>query len=258
MTCHVPYQRARGFVQQCLGVSCSPKRIRQDLDRTARQIRQVRTKAVGKVVYQDATKVKAGPKQRGAPIHVAITAEPDGQRWGRNQMRKRLCFLRVAPASNIKVSLRSLKAKGIVHDGEMNLSGCAKGVQRGLWHLVHQLKHYLWLDGISSRQNVPYVKELIGVLYDSKTPGTLHTRYRQFTEKLKAENLINSFTHLKGAQGELSVSRKHHFDYHTTAPVEREMREINRRADIGARWSIPGIENLLLVKTWCRLNQPKE
>jgi len=202
--------------------------------------------------------VKAGPKQRGVPIHVAITAQPNGQRWGRNQMRKRLCFLRVASASDIKASLRSLKAKGIVHDGEMNLSGCATGVQRGLWHLAHQLKHYLWLDGISSKYKGPYVKELIDVLYDSKTSDTLKTRYRQFTEKLKAQNLINSFTHLQGAQKELSVSRKMHFDYHTTAPVEREMREINRRADIGARWSVQGIENLLLVKTWCRLNQPKE
>jgi hypothetical protein len=258
LTCQVPYQKARSFVGQCLGVSCSPKRIRHDLDRVAQQIRQSRTQAVGKVVYQDATKVKAGPKQRGVPIHVAITAEPNGKRWGRNQMRKRLCFLRVAPASDIKTSLRSLKAKGIVHDGEMNLSGCAKAVQRGLWHLAHQLKHYLWLDGMSSEHKGPYIKELISVLYDSKTPGTLDTDYRQFVEKLKAEGLTNSFTHLQGAQRELSVSRKHHFDYHTTAPVEREMREINRRADIGTRWSVQGIENLLLVKTWYRLNQPKK
>jgi transposase-like protein len=257
MTCHVPYQRARNFVHQCLGVSCSPKRIRKDLDTTAQQIRQLPTKAVGKVVYQDATKVKAGPKQRGVSIHMAITAEPNGQRWGRNQMRKRLLFLKTGDGRSIKESLKSLGAGGIIHDGEMDLSGCAKRLQRGLWHLPHQLQHFLWMDGVAWEQRKPSVKELIHVLYKSSTPSKMENRYRQFINKLKCQGLTNSFTHLQRAEQELSTSRRHHFDYHTTAPAEREMREINRRADIGVRWSIPGIENLLLVKTWYRLNKPE-
>jgi hypothetical protein len=257
MTCHVPYQRAKGFVGQCLGVSCSPKIIRQDLDRVARQIRQSRTKAVGKVVYQDATKVKAGPKQRGVSIHMAITAKPNGQRWGRNQMRKRLLFLKTGEAETIKQSIKSLHAQGIVHDGEMDLSGCAKTLQRGLWHLPHQLEHFLWMDGVAFKQRKPVVKELIHILHKSSTVSKMESRYGQFINKLKRHSLTNSFTHLQRAEQELSTSRRHHFDYHTTAPVEREMREINRRADIGVRWTVPGLENLLLVKTWHRLNQPE-
>ena len=258
MTCHVPYQRARGFVGQCLGVSCSPKRIRKDLDTTAQQIRQLPADAAGQVVYQDATKVKAGPKQRGVSIHVAITAEPNGQRWGRNQMRKRLLFLKTGKAGTIKRNLKALGARGIIHDGEMDLSGCAKKLQRCLWHLPHQLQHFLWMDGVACQQRKPSVKELIHVLYKSSTPGKMENRYGQFINKLKDQGLTNSVTHLQRAEQELSTSRRDHFDYHTTAPAEREMREINRRADIGARWSIPGIENLLLVKTWRRLNQPKK
>ena len=49
---------------------------------------------------------------------------------------------------------------------------------------------------------------------------------------------------------ELTIARENGFPYPTTSPVEREMREINRRADVGARWSVPGIENLLLIKTY--------
>ena len=257
MTCHVPYQRARSFVHQCLGVSCSAGTIRKQLDTTAQQIRQLPTKAVGKVVYQDATKVKAGPKQRGVSVHMAITAEPNGQRWGRNQMRKRLLFLKTGDGRSIKESLKSLGAGGIVHDGEMDLSGCAKKLQRGLWHLPHQLQHFLWMDGVAWEQRKPSVKELIHVLYKSSTPSKMENRYRQFINKLKRQGLTNSFTHLQRAEQELSTSRRHHFDYHTTAPAEREMREINRRADIGVRWSVTGIENLLLVKTWYRLNKPE-
>ncbi len=32
---------------------------------------------------------------------------------------------------------------------------------------------------------------------------------------------------------------------HSSRPVEREMRKLNRRADIGARWSPKGLENVL-------------
>jgi len=228
------------------------------LDREAQQIRRQPIEAAGQIVYQDATKVKAGSKQRGVSIHVAITAEPNGQLWGRNQMRKRLLFLKTGKAETIKDSLTSLGAQGIVHDGEMDLSGCAPKLQRGLWHLPHQLKHFLWKDGVAYQQRYPTIKELIGVLYKSSTPGKMENRYGKFINKLKDQGLINSFTHLQRAENELSTSWRHHFDYHTTAPAEREMREINRRADIGVRWSVPGVENLLLVKTWYRLNQPKE
>ncbi|MFO7742113.1 MAG: hypothetical protein R6X31_07350, partial [Anaerolineae bacterium] len=33
----------------------------------------------------------------------------------------------------------------------------------------------------------------------------------------------------------------------STSPAERQMREINRRTDVGVRWSIPGVKNLLAL-----------
>lgn len=61
---------------------------------------------------------------------------------------------------------------------------------------------------------------------------------------------------MMNAESEIATSRENGFDYNTTSPVEREMREINRRADIGVRWSVSGIENLLLVKTYFAMNKP--
>ncbi len=40
----------------------------------------------------------------------------------------------------------------------------------------------------------------------------------------------------------------------TTSIVEREMREINRRVDVGARWSIPGVAHLLKLRLAQRCN----
>ncbi len=81
-------------------------------------------------------------------------------------------------------------------------------------------------------------------------------QYQNFLEKLKTNRLFDSFEHLKHARDEIATSRENGFDYHTTSPVEREMREINRRADIDVRWSVAGIENLLLVKTCLAIKKP--
>ena len=40
----------------------------------------------------------------------------------------------------------------------------------------------------------------------------------------------------------------------TTSVIEREMREINRRSDVGARWSIAGVDHLLRLRHAKRIN----
>ena len=256
LTCHISYRKAQKFVQSCLGISPALMTIRKEIDRQADLIRSKPVRASGEVVYDDSTKVKAGPKERGVSIHLAVTAKPGKTTGRRNTMIKRLLFLKTGPAKTIKQALTSLKAKGIVHDGDMDLTGCAPLLQRCLWHLGHQLKHFLWLDGVSHQEKEPYVKELIDILFCSRTIHLMKERYQEFLEKLKTSQLFNSYGHLKNAQNEIATSREHGFAYHTTSPVEREMREINRRADIGVRWSVKGVENLLLVKTYLALNKP--
>lgn len=256
LTCHLSYKKARKFIQSCLGISPSTMTIRKEIDRQADRIRAKPVSASGEVIYDDSTKVKAGPKERGVSIHLAVTAKPGKIIGRRNTMIKRLLFLKTGKAKTIKETLKSLNAKGLVHDGDMDLTGCAPFIQRCLWHLGHQLKHFLWLDGVSHQEKEPYVKELIDILFGSRTTQLMKERYQSFLEKLRTGQLLNSFGHLKNAQNEIATSKENGFDYHTTSPVEREMREINRRADIGVRWSVKGIENLLLVKTYLAMNKP--
>ena len=109
---------------------------------------------------------------------------------------------------------------------------------------------------MSLQEKEPYVKELIDILFGSRTTQLMKERYQSFLEKLRTGQLLNSFGHLKNARNEIATSRENGFDYHTTSSVEWEMREINRRADIGVRWSVKGIENLLLVKTYLAMNKP--
>lgn len=256
LTCHISYRKARDVIVSCLDVWSSTATIRKEIDQKAQQIRSEPVSASGEVVYDDSTKVKAGKKERGVSIHLAVTAKPGEPKGRRNTIRKRLLFLKTGDANGIKKSLKDLKAKGIVHDGDMDLTGCAKHIQRCLWHLVHQLKHFLWQDGVPFEARKPYVKELIQILFQSDTVNRMKDHYRHFIDRLRENGLSTSYGHLKKAETELTTSREQGFAFHTTTPVEREMREINRRADIGVRWSIPGVENLLLVKTYLMLNGP--
>ena len=256
LTCHISYKKAKRFIQSCLGISPSPMTIRKEFDRKAEVIRSRSVSASNEIVYNDSTKVKAGSKERGVSIHLAVTAKPGKMIGKRHTMKKRLMFLKTGNAKIIKNALKSLNAKGIVHDGDMDLTGCAPLIQRCLWHLVHQLKHFLWLDGLPHQQKEPYVKELISILFGSRTTQIMKEQYQYFLKKLKTKHLINSLGHLMNAENEIETSRENRFAYHTTSPVEREMREINRRADIGVRWSVKGIENLLLVKTYLAMNKP--
>jgi len=43
----------------------------------------------------------------------------------------------------------------------------------------------------------------------------------------------------------------------STSPLERQMREINRRTDVGARWTVPGVENLIGLD-WVRRFDPEQ
>ena len=252
LTCQISYHKARTFIASCLGVGPSEPTIRKEIDRRAGEIRQIPVTANRQIVYHDATKVKAGSKDRGVSIHLAVTSTPGTQR----HRRKRLLFLRTGSAQQIKKSLAALKARGIVHDGDMDLSGCARFLQRCLWHLAHQLKHFLWQDGLPFEARGPYVKELIFILHQSPSVRTMKKQYQSFVQKLSTHGLVQSAGHLQNAESEMATFREHGIVGSTTSPVEREMREINRRADIGVRWSVPGIENLLLVKTHMVMNEP--
>ena len=68
--------------------------------------------------------------------------------------------------------------------------------------------------------------------------------------------LKHSAGHLKSAEPEaLTFQNVKGFTFSTTSPLEREVRELNRRADVGARWSEKGIENVLKILFHSRLNQ---
>ena len=67
----------------------------------------------------------------------------------------------------------------------------------------------------------------------------------------KSMKMINIYNYLYNAYNKIFINEKEwniKNNIITTSLIEREMREINRRTDIGCRWSEAGVENLLKIR----------
>jgi hypothetical protein len=251
----MPFQRSSDILKTLTAGSFSAEGIRQKIAAKAKAV-VFHDEVSGQTVLTDSTKVKAGAKERGASVQMAITAEPGPMVAGRPTIKKELVHLHVGDVEPLRNHLEALQPERIVHDGDTNFSGCADSVQRCRWHLVHQLKHYLWQDGIPHEDRGIYQSRLKHILFGERK--TAPRMLRAFIKKLEVAGCTTSAEHLQNARSETFTYRADiNFTYATTTPIEREMRELNRRADVGVRWSERGVENVLKVLFHYRLNEPQ-
>jgi transposase-like protein len=248
----LPFAQSSRILKALSNGSISQEGIRQKVAEKAAQIVFAAPNTEDTVLV-DSTKVKAGTKKRGSSVHLAITAEPGPEIAGRKTINKKLLHLHVGSVEPLKKRLNVLQSQRLVHDGGEDYSGCAKHIQRCKWHLVHQLKHYLWQDGIAYEKRGPYQGRLKTMLWDTNNGIKSYT---QFAKEIEMAGLTFTANHLNGAKDEIFTwINNPGFSFKTTSPLEREMRELNRRADVGARWSNNGIENVLKVLFHKRLNR---
>ena len=253
------FAKASRIIKSLTRCQISAAAIRQKLHARAAGLK-LDNNVCGKTVLVDSTKVKSGKKMRGSPVHVAITAHKGPQRAGRPSIKKRLLHLHVGGSGKLRKRLKRIGAENLVHDGFENLAGCATNVQRCSWHLVHQLKYYLRQDGVGYRLRPFYQNSLKTILWD---PENGPEKLKTFIKELQNNGLKQSATHLNNAVHEaFTWINDSGFTYKTTSPLEREMRELNRRADVGVRWSDKGVESVLKLLFYYRLNEtpvnPKE
>ncbi|HWR72909.1 MAG TPA: hypothetical protein VN604_07045 [Nitrospirota bacterium] len=249
----MPFQRSSDILKKLTAGSLSAEGIRQAIAAKAKTV-AFRDDVSGKTVLTDSTKVKAGLKERGASVQMAITAKPGPMVAGRPTIRKELVHLHVGDVEPLRDHLGAIRPQRIVHDGDTDFSDCADSVQRCRWHLVHQLKHYLWQDDIPHEDRGIYQGRLKDILFGERS--TAPRMLGAFIKDLEAADCTTSAEHLRNARSETFTYRTdRNFTYATTTPIEREMRELNRRADVGVRWSEKGVENVLKVLFHYRLNE---
>jgi hypothetical protein len=133
-------------------------------------------------------------------------------------------------------------------------------VQRCLWHIPHSLKHYLWEDKIATKSELwldlmaqatilvslpselPEEQELIQVIMNKKEEAFTKLLY-----KLEEEGATRSLVYLENAWDDMFTSLQKKLNGKTTSLIERLMRTVNLRINLG-KWKEEGALNLLKVR----------
>jgi hypothetical protein len=223
------------------------------------------------VVLIDGTGVRAGTRRLGTDCNIVLGVDAR-----RGPARRRRADVRLLAAGvdqrwhGIEEQLRPLPPpRLVVLDGEVAITEMVRRVwprvpiQRCWWHLPRGLRQALYSDGFTNPHVKDTVNEFAGLLRDTMAfelardealdayDGFMRTVTTPQAARYLLEARPHAFTCLD-AELRRSLGRLGGPEL-GTGVLERRMREINARTDIGgSRWSVAGLNdliNLLLAKT---------
>jgi hypothetical protein len=234
------------------------------------------------VVLFDGTGVRAGKRKNGCAANLAIGLTGRSGPAGRRRARSHLLALTVDEDwSMMGEQLAGVAAPAlVVVDGETVITTLAQRlwpdvpVQRCWWHLPHGLRKAFYADDAANRHvNPRWARDRSRELGELLREQIRHEHnqvealaaWDAFTARIPA-TLLSAHAYLDGA-------RRHTFTCldptlrkrlaHLGGPelgtgvLERLMRELNARTDIGgSRWSTAGLRDLLTVQTARLLGHP--
>ena len=237
-----------------LGSSVSPRTLHRCVQ--ARGEKVVFTPAADcKVVMADGTKVPAGKSQYGTDVRIALQILGRSTENGRARVHKRIAGWSIGPGSWAEALPGGIASEVIVTDREAGipeiLARQHPGVRHQLceWHMGHSSKHLMALDQVPVAQRKKRVQELNAILWSPDPQEVKQARFEAFWQALPHRR---AKAMLRDSQNRILYDKPS--AARTTSPAEREMREINRRTDVGVLWSVKGVNNMLKLRHAQRLN----
>lgn len=240
------YRRSVRAVESCAGVRVSASTLHRVVQRRGKQL-ELSADPAAEVVLADGTKVRAGTRTELEELRMAVQVLGREERDGRPGARLRLLGLEVGPGGWPRVMQPAPRTRVVVTDAELPVRAHVRDRYPGArhqqceWHIGHTLHWSLRVDGIKVPERKRYGAELRKILWGE---GPVEERRRQ----------LDAFTEALGqsptSQKQLRQARSYILfepgsDERTTSLIERQMREVDRRAWVGARWSSAGLRNLL-------------
>jgi hypothetical protein len=251
----LPYGKTCRLAAGWLGESLSPRTLHAYVQEIGSRVRFTPAPAAA-VVLADGTKVPAGRSERGMEVRFSFQILGRHQENGRTVVQKRIAGWGVGPGGWKDALPPGIATEVIVTDREKGLPQLLAERfptlrhQHCEWHLGHTLNHLLYLDGVTLAERKA-LKEEVGKIVWGSTITDRRERYASLCSRLMC--YAKASTMLMDAQQNVLFdvpSRER-----TTSVIEREMREINRRSDVGVRWSERGINNLLRLRAARRINK---
>jgi transposase-like protein len=207
-----------------------------------------------KVLVADSSMVTAGVKAWGEEFSLALQVQGRAQRGGRTKARKRVVGFGIGHGLWTQALGGVPEPELIVTDRERGLRQLIGRYFPGArhqqceWHLARTLGYTLSLQGMHVAERKRLVATVIGTLRQS--PEAARDGYRTLQERVRAYPRATTFLR-NSARYVLYESNSAE---RTTGLVEREMRELNRRTDVGARWSLEGVASLVRLRLAQRHN----
>lgn len=248
------YAKTCALAEEWLGSSLSPRTLHRCVqDRGARV---VFTPAAGcKVAMADGTKVPAAKSRYGTDVRIAFQVLGQTTENGRTRTIKRIAGWSVGPVGWTLALPAGIASETIVTDKEAGIPEVLAMLHPGVthqlceWHVGHSAKHQLALDGVPVAERKKLVDEINSIMWSEDPPERKRALLEAFCDTLphpRARAMI------RGCLGRILYDEPSLV--RTTSGAEREMREVNRRSDVGVLWSVRGIDHMLRLRHALRLN----
>jgi hypothetical protein len=250
---NLSYAKTCALGRQWLGGTLSARTLWRAVQQHGAQITFTRRAPLG-IYLVDGTRVRCGRRRNGEAVVVGLQLEGRERGGGRPRGRKRLLGYGLGLGAWDAALAAGRDAPLVVTDAasgvrERVAASCPRARhQLCEWHLTHSLKHFLMLHGVPLAQRRALARELAGILGQGARRG--RRAYQRFQRKLRPYRSVATLL----AQALPFILYRSRSAERTTSLAEREMREINRRTDVGVRWSIGGVRNLLRLKLAHRHN----
>ncbi|MFW6029515.1 MAG: ISH6 family transposase [Halanaerobiales bacterium] len=246
------YARSSNTLKELLNNSLAPITIHRMVQKTSGNIDCKNNDIIDpNVLMFDDTKVPAGDKEYGADLLLGIAIESNYRKHNRNHLKKSIISFNIDQGwRDVKLELKNkFKPDTVITDGDIKVKKFIEDVfpnskiQQCIWHLFKTSDHYLWMDGLTVPVRRPLLKELSKLVENQDLNGI-----KVFVEQLQINGLENTANFINRGLKDLFTYLEEDIPFKATSPIEREMREINRRSDVGARWTVVGLSNLLNLR----------
>ena len=244
---------------EMLGVSASGKTIHDWVQKKGKESNIARHKST-KALALDGTKVCAGGKKNGSDLNLGIGVEERDNLYGRPYNQKKLLAFSVGKSWNNTIGqCQAIKTNLIISDGENTFDNLSHNLfpniprQRCIWHLK---RNFGWclkeFSGLSKEQREIWSRKLNDVIYDKKSTKEAKRKYSLLIRDLKEKSYKTAAQYLENAKEYVFTFReknqKKGSRHLGTSILERLMREVNRRTDVGVRWTDQGVYNLIKLR----------
>lgn len=247
---HLSYAKTCALAGEWTGVSCSPKTLHRAVQRRGARLKFT-ADPEARVFLADGTKCPIGAKKEGMEVRLGVQLQGRSLVRGRPQARLRIVGLGLGERSWARALPAELSPQLVVTDQEPALRAYVRDVyprarhQLCEWHIVHTLDWSLREDRIGTKRRKRIQASLRQILFSEHGSLWKRRNFARITRSLgnlspKARQQLQSASDL--------ILYESSSEERTTSLMERQMREINRRIENGARWSENGAKHLLRLR----------